>query len=90
MRKNRHENIVYIFFLIFKYFYRIGFSVARRLAQEGAKVIISSRRNVNVKSAVEELKNEGLEVTGITCHVAKAEDREKLLNEVIHFENIFM
>ena len=56
--------------------------MARRLAQEGAKVVISSRRNINVKNAVDELKAEGLEVTGITCHVAKAEDRKKLFDEV--------
>ncbi|KAL7288761.1 hypothetical protein TKK_0016741 [Trichogramma kaykai] len=61
----------------------IGFAVARRLAQEGAKIVISSRREANVKVAVEQLKQEGLDVTGIVCHVAKAEDRTKLLKEAV-------
>ncbi|XP_058807781.1 dehydrogenase/reductase SDR family member 4 isoform X2 [Phymastichus coffea] len=61
----------------------IGLSVARRLAQEGAKVVISSRREANVNGAVDQLKKEGLDVSGITCHVGKAEDRKKLLNEAV-------
>ncbi|XP_014210765.1 dehydrogenase/reductase SDR family member 4 [Copidosoma floridanum] len=62
----------------------IGYSVARRFAQEGAKVVISSRKESNVKNAVEQLASkEGLEVSGIVCHVGKAEDRQKLLNEAV-------
>ncbi|XP_011166980.1 dehydrogenase/reductase SDR family member 4 [Solenopsis invicta] len=59
----------------------IGFSIAKRLAQEGAKVMISSRKEANVKRAVEELKSEGLQVAGTICHVAKAEDRKNLLEK---------
>ncbi|XP_024947022.1 dehydrogenase/reductase SDR family member 4 isoform X2 [Cephus cinctus] len=59
----------------------IGFSVARRLAQEGAKVMISSRKEVNVKKAVDQLVSEGLSVSGIVCHVGKSDDRRQLLNE---------
>lgn len=61
---------------------RIGFSIARRLAQEGAKVMISSRKETNVKKAVEELKSEGLQVAGTVCHVGKAEDRKNLFEKV--------
>jgi hypothetical protein len=32
---------------------------------------------------VNKLRAEGFDVSGITCHVGKAEDREKLLNEVL-------
>ncbi|XP_076381655.1 dehydrogenase/reductase SDR family member 4 isoform X2 [Megalopta genalis] len=39
----------------------IGFAIARRLAQEGAKVMVSSRKDSNVKKAVEQLQSEGLE-----------------------------
>lgn len=63
-------------------FYRIGFSIAKRLAQEGAKVMISSRRESNVKKAVEELQCEGLEVAGTVCHVGKEEDRKNLFDKV--------
>ncbi|XP_020284271.1 dehydrogenase/reductase SDR family member 4 [Pseudomyrmex gracilis] len=59
----------------------IGFSIARRLAQEGAKVMISSRKENNVKKAVEELQSEGLQVAGTVCHVGKAEDRKNLIEQ---------
>lgn len=59
----------------------IGFSIAKRLAQEGAKVMISSRKEANVKRAVEELQSEGLQVAGIVCHVGKAEDRKNLFEK---------
>ncbi|XP_018393497.1 PREDICTED: dehydrogenase/reductase SDR family member 4 [Cyphomyrmex costatus] len=59
----------------------IGFSIARRLAQEGAKVMISSRKEANVKKAVEELKSEGLQVAGTVCHVGKAEERKNLFEK---------
>lgn len=61
--------------------FSIGFAIAQRLAQEGAKVIISSRKQKNVDAAVEKLKSEGLNnVSGIVCHVSKAEDRQKLFD----------
>ncbi|XP_012541657.1 dehydrogenase/reductase SDR family member 4 [Monomorium pharaonis] len=59
----------------------IGFSIAKRLAQEGAKVMISSRKEANVKKAVEALKSEGLQVAGTVCHVGKAEDRKNLFEK---------
>ncbi|CAO2590917.1 Dehydrogenase/reductase SDR family member 2, mitochondrial, partial [Lemmus lemmus] len=58
---------------------RIGFAIARRLAQDGAHVVISSRKQQNVDRAVATLKEEGLSVTGTVCHVGKAEDRQDLV-----------
>ena len=43
---------------------RIGLAVARRLAQDGAAVTISSRKEKNVVEAVAKLKDEGLDVVG--------------------------
>ncbi|XP_076263879.1 dehydrogenase/reductase SDR family member 4-like isoform X2 [Rhynchophorus ferrugineus] len=63
----------------------IGYAIAHRLAREGAKVIISSRKAKNVEEATQKLTNEGLDVTGLTCHVAKAEDRAKLFQEASKF-----
>ncbi|XP_006835481.1 PREDICTED: dehydrogenase/reductase SDR family member 4-like isoform X4 [Chrysochloris asiatica] len=57
----------------------IGFAIARRLAQDGAHVIVSSRKQQNVDRAVATLQGEGLSVTGTVCHVGKAEDRERLV-----------
>ncbi|ETN65951.1 short-chain dehydrogenase [Anopheles darlingi] len=58
----------------------IGFAIAERLGQEGAKVVISSRKQQNVDRAVSDLQKAGLEVTGIKCHVANAADRQALFN----------
>ncbi|KAM6180467.1 dehydrogenase/reductase SDR family member 4 isoform 1-T1 [Erethizon dorsatum] len=57
----------------------IGFAISRRLAQDGAHVVISSRKQQNVDRAVATLKGEGLSVTGTICHVGKAEDRKQLV-----------
>ncbi|XP_069909393.1 dehydrogenase/reductase SDR family member 2, mitochondrial isoform X3 [Oryctolagus cuniculus] len=57
----------------------IGLAIARRLAQDGAHVVISSRKQQNVDRAVAVLQGEGLSVTGTVCHVGKAEDRERLV-----------
>ncbi|XP_035885956.1 dehydrogenase/reductase SDR family member 4-like 2 isoform X1 [Phyllostomus discolor] len=57
----------------------IGLAIARRLAQDGARVVISSRKQQNVDRAVAALQGEGLSVTGTVCHVGKAEDRERLV-----------
>ncbi|KAI3435735.1 hypothetical protein D9Q98_001793 [Chlorella vulgaris] len=47
----------------------IGLGIVRRLASEGAQVVVSSRRQQNVDEAVEQLKAEGLQVAGCACHV---------------------
>lgn len=61
---------------------RIGFAIARRLAQDGAHVVVSSRKQENVDRAVATLQGEELSVTGTVCHVGKAEDRERLVATV--------
>ncbi|XP_023330003.1 dehydrogenase/reductase SDR family member 4 [Eurytemora carolleeae] len=58
----------------------IGFAIAKKLATDGAQVVISSRKEKNVLNAVEELKSAGLDVIGTVCHVGKEEDRRKLLS----------
>eukprot|EP01068_Selenidium_serpulae_P020815 Selendium_serpulae@DN9195_c0_g1_i1.p1 len=59
----------------------IGFAIAKRLAQEGATVVVSSRKETNVKEAVSFLRSEGLEVHGICCHVGASADRDHLLKQ---------
>ncbi|PIK39722.1 putative dehydrogenase/reductase SDR family member 4-like isoform X7, partial [Apostichopus japonicus] len=58
----------------------IGLAVAERLAQEGAKVVLSSRRKEKVEAAVEKLRAKKLEVSGMVCHQAKKEDRQRLID----------
>ncbi|XP_069490037.1 dehydrogenase/reductase SDR family member 4-like isoform X2 [Ambystoma mexicanum] len=61
----------------------IGLAMARRLAQEGAYVVVSSRKKMNVDRAVEELAAENLSVSGVVCHIGKEEDRQRLVNTAL-------
>ncbi|XKL63288.1 hypothetical protein PGB90_005652 [Kerria lacca] len=63
---------------------KIGFAIAKKLASEGASVVVSSRKEQNVENAVNNLKKLGFEnVLGTVCHVSKKEDRSKLFNKAI-------
>ncbi|XP_059613291.1 dehydrogenase/reductase SDR family member 4 isoform X2 [Phlebotomus argentipes] len=67
----------------------IGFAIAERLAQEGAKVVVSSRKLPNVERAVAQLKAKNLAVHGVKCHVGSADDRKALFAEAEkHFGGI--
>ncbi|KAL4235155.1 Dehydrogenase/reductase SDR member 2 [Mactra antiquata] len=61
----------------------IGLAIARRLGQDGAKVMVSSRKQDNVDRTVAELKDEKLEVSGMVCHAGKPEDRTKLIEQTV-------
>ena len=64
----------------------IGKAIAQRLAQDGAKVMISSRKEKNVTEALEEIRQcvpEDSQVEGVVCHVGKTEDRENLIKATI-------
>ena len=47
----------------------IGEAIARGLAEFGAKVVISSRKQEAVDAVAEKFRADGLEATGIACHV---------------------
>ena len=58
--------------------------MARRLAADGCKVMISSRKEDNVERALKEMHGYGLHhVDGMVAHVGKAEDRKNLIQETI-------
>ncbi|XP_038070206.1 dehydrogenase/reductase SDR family member 4-like [Patiria miniata] len=61
----------------------IGFAIAKRLGNEGAHVVISSRKQANVDKALKELRDANLSVSGMVCHVGKAEHRTKLISETV-------
>lgn len=61
----------------------IGFAIAKKLGQDGAKVVISSRKQKNVDKALEQLKNENLTVCGMVCHVGKADHRKALMEKAV-------
>jgi len=61
----------------------IGYAIARRLGQDGAHVVISSRKQKNVDKAIEELKAESLSVSGMVCHVSNPMHRKDLINKAV-------
>lgn len=61
----------------------IGLSIARGLAENGAKVIISSRKQDAVDAIAKEFNEAGLEAIGIACHIGEADQREALIAKTI-------
>ena len=55
-------------------------AIAKKLHKDGAKVVISSRKNANVQTALSGFEDN---VHGVACHVGKREDREKLIEETL-------
>ncbi|RWS12754.1 Dehydrogenase/reductase SDR family member 4-like protein [Dinothrombium tinctorium] len=58
----------------------IGFAIAKRLAEDGASVVISSRKQDKVEKRVKQLQDSGLDVVGTVCHVGNQEQRNKLVD----------
>ncbi|XP_060081845.1 dehydrogenase/reductase SDR family member 4-like [Ylistrum balloti] len=61
----------------------IGYAIAERLGQDGAKVVVSSRKQKNVDAAIEKLRAKNLDVYGTVCHVGKKEDRASLIQQTL-------
>lgn len=61
----------------------IGEAMAHGLAEFGTKVVISSRKQDAVDEVAERFRGEGLEATGIACHVGEAEQRKALVEKTI-------
>ncbi len=57
----------------------IGESIARGLAEYGASVVISSRKQEAVDAVAENFKSEDLKAIGIACHVGHKEQLEHLV-----------
>ena len=61
----------------------IGLSIAKGLAENGAKVIISSRKQDAVDAIAKEMQEAGFEAIGIACHIGEADQREALIAKTI-------
>ena len=61
----------------------IGLSIAKGLAESGAKVVISSRKQEAVDAVAKEFKEAGFEAIGIECHIGEAAQREQLIAKTI-------
>jgi NAD(P)-dependent dehydrogenase (short-subunit alcohol dehydrogenase family) len=58
----------------------IGRAVARKLATEGASVVICNDREDQVEATVGKLREEGLEVQGLRADVTSAADMKRLVS----------
>ena len=61
----------------------IGESIARGLAEFGANVVISSRKQEAVDKVASKFSSEGLSAIGIECHVAKEDHQKELIRKVM-------
>ena len=67
----------------------IGESIARGLAEFGAKVVISSRKQEAVDAVAAQFKEDGVEAVGIACHVGDMGQLDNLVAKTIeHFGRI--
>ena len=55
----------------------IGFSLAKRFGEEGAKIALSGRRKKRLDEAVKALKKLGVQAKAFQCDVSKRKDLEK-------------
>jgi dehydrogenase/reductase SDR family protein 4 len=61
----------------------IGEAIARGLADAGAKVIVSSRKQEAVDEVAASIKDAGGEATGVACHVGKPEQLKALVDKAL-------
>lgn len=79
--KKRHSNKIY---LITGSSMGIGYSILKRLAEEGATVILTSRKKENCAKAEEELDKLNLNYDTVIANFNSSEDRKKVFQ---HIEN---
>ena len=61
----------------------IGESIARGLAEFGAKVVITSRTMEGIEAVAEEFMKDGFDVLPVACHVGDEEQLKRLVSETI-------
>jgi len=59
----------------------IGKAIALGLGQQGAKVVISSRKQEAVDEVADEFKKSGIEALGVACHMGDMEQIQTLLGQ---------
>lgn len=63
----------------------IGKSIAQGLAENGAKVVVSSRKQNAVDQVAREFQDMGLEALGIACHIGDKDQRQALVEKTIAY-----
>ncbi len=62
----------------------IGAAIARGLAEFGAKVVVSSRKQEAVDQVAEDLTGLGYEAVGIACHMGETAQIQTLVEKTVH------
>ncbi|KAH7728448.1 metallopeptidase family M24 containing protein [Aphelenchoides avenae] len=60
----------------------LGYSIARRLGQAGAQLIVGDMNETKLKNAVEGLNAVGIKARGAVCDVRSKEQREELFKQI--------
>jgi 3-hydroxybutyrate dehydrogenase len=67
----------------------IGYEIAKKFAENGAKVVLTDLNKTAVEEAAESLRNEGHEAVGLKCDVTSEAEVKAALDETVHrFERI--
>jgi NAD(P)-dependent dehydrogenase (short-subunit alcohol dehydrogenase family) len=61
----------------------IGAAIAANMAEEGAKVVLISRKIEGLQSVADEIRASGGEATPIACHVGHRNQREEMLDQAL-------
>ena len=61
----------------------IGEAIARGLAEFGAKVVVSSRKQESVDAVAKSFQDDGLEAIGIACHVGDEAQLKNLVDKTV-------
>ncbi|HZG61421.1 MAG TPA: 3-hydroxybutyrate dehydrogenase [Anoxybacillus sp.] len=62
----------------------IGYEIAKKFAENGAKVILTDLNKTAVEEAAESLRNEGYEAVGLKCDVTSEAEVKAALDEAVH------
>jgi 3-hydroxybutyrate dehydrogenase len=62
----------------------IGYEIAKKFAENGAKVVLTDLNKTAVEEAAESFRNEGHEAVGLKCDVTSEVEVKSALNETVH------
>ncbi|MEM9324749.1 MAG: glucose 1-dehydrogenase [Bacteroidota bacterium] len=61
----------------------IGRAIARALGQQGASVVVSSRKQEACDEVVKEFESEGIRALGVACHMGSTDQIQSLVDQTI-------
>src|SRR5512138_1440896 len=61
----------------------IGEAIARALAQQGAKVVVASRKQESVDAVAADIRAQGYEATGVSAHMGDMDQVRQLLEKTV-------